>query len=207
MFKIISLALVLVLSINVAMAGVFLESYLGYALNGKVEKKESATATASKWKYSSLGYGGRLGLQLKGFILGGSYEMMSYKWKGVDPKTTGINDEDQKLDGTTYGGFLGYVFNMGLVLRGGYVYHEMKKKDDKGPYDSSDKYIGYGIAGALGLVILKNLAFYVEYRKYVDETIKIGGTKYKLDDGRKVDMSDIFVSLAIPIGGPSKGGK
>ncbi|MBF0363081.1 MAG: hypothetical protein HQK49_18820 [Oligoflexia bacterium] len=204
LFFILILTITILLPIKNCFSSIYFEPFVGYALNGKADKKENSTNTTYKWKYSSPGYGARLGFTFNGPFASLEYTQMKYELKGEDPTVAGVTDESQKLDGSLYGLCSGYEFSMGFFFRSTFFYSELKKKDDQGPYSNGDTYQGMGGAVALGYRILSHLTLSAEYRKLVYKIIKLSGTRYNLDGGRELNMSEIFISIAVPFGGDNK---
>ncbi|MBF0206859.1 MAG: hypothetical protein HQK53_08195 [Oligoflexia bacterium] len=187
-------------------AGLLIEPFAGYAFNGEVEEKFVSGGDTYKWEYTGTAYGMRAGLSFGPFLLGGQGNLVQETWKGKDPKTTFINDSDQKMSGQNYGAFIGISLPV-LRFWGTYLfYNKYKKDDDNGLFCNGDAFMGNGIVAGVGIAPIPFFSINFEYRTFnlnlVD--IKVENKRYKLDNGREVKKKEFLVSLSLPL---SLGGK
>lgn len=170
-WKKIGLALIALTISSQAMALILIEPYVGYdfSLNGE--------AGSSKFDFSGLGYGGRLGIQLTTIMFGVSYDIMDLD---IEPEGGGKFGYEQ----TNLGVFVGWNPKLdGIRFWGTYFIDSDGDADGSTTKDSGD---GFGIG--FGYKFKPWLALNAEYRTFsYDEP---AGTDMKLDS--------IFISLSFP---------
>lgn len=188
--------------IKFALADVYLEPYLGYAVSGTVTKKLSTVGPVNEWSYRNPGGGFRLGIDYIGAIVGLEYSMIKMEWEGVPPINSNINDQKQSIDGKYLGAFLGFIFPLGVIVHGTlFGLSSMKKLDDNGPYANGDTYQGMGFSLGIGYKFMPLLAANLEYRDFNMDKVKIAannGTE-KLNGDLDLSVSELFFSISIPL--------
>ncbi|MBF0359712.1 MAG: hypothetical protein HQK49_01805 [Oligoflexia bacterium] len=202
-----SILFTLLISINTVHAGILFEPLVGYALNGQVSQKFIEGGTTYKFTYTGIGYGFRFGYSGVGFMGGLQADMINEEWKGKEPLATGINDEKSKFNGLNLGLFIGYHLPSILRFWGTfYAYDKYTKTDDVGAYSKDDYLLGMGYSLGIGVAPIPILSINVEYRNFMLDKIyiKADSKLYKLDKGRDVSKSEIFVSVSFPLGLSSK---
>jgi hypothetical protein len=127
-----------------ASADILLEPYVGY-VSGQWEYG------TSKVDCDGYNYGGRLGIQQMGLMVGA--DVMSGKYKD---EATPKND----ITPTDYGFFLGYNFPMLLRVYGVYNFKSEFKTVDP---DDTNKYEGTGMKFGIGLTMFPMVSINLEY--------------------------------------------
>jgi tetrahydromethanopterin S-methyltransferase subunit B len=125
-------------------------------------------STSDSGSFTSVAYGGRLGLDFHGLLLGGEYlanNEMSVKMDG--PNTWGSSSTTGKISNTNYGGFLGVELMHPLAIRligtffaasSGHFTHETN-----GTIDADKTLKGYGYKGEISTRIAHYLSLGVSY--------------------------------------------
>lgn len=175
-----------------AHADLLLEPYIGYYM-GKWKGKGSVAGLEFNESADSKGmsYGGRLGFQSLGLMLGLDY--MAGKWK---------DDSDPKNDVTLtdLGAFVGY--NLPVLLRVYAVYYPMSSfaLENSG---ASNKVEGTGMKIGVGFTALPMVSINLEYMagKYDDlKELKNGGADIKSTaSDYEVTTSSYGLSVSLPL--------
>ena len=194
LFKFILLSFVL-FSVN-ASASILIEPYLGYAFLGNGEVSVSNTKYDND--YAGPTFGGRLGFQQLGFMIGADYSMQSFEMESTAGSTT-YNDDVKKKQ---LGIFVGYNFPIMLRVWGTYFISGSFEGDDaisaNNRYDSNDKLTdGNGYALGIGYRPMPLVSINLEYRKFEYDTWEEGGVE-ATNITKDQSLSEMLLSVSLP---------
>jgi hypothetical protein len=139
-----AIILALFLAAPIAQADILLEPYLGYY-------KGTSDDGSTKTDFNGVGFGGRVGYQKLGFMVGG--EFMSAKWTDDDTPSNDITP-------TVLGVFVGYNFPVLLRVWGTYGISTKSKVDDG---TTSIDLKGNSLKLGVGTTILPLVSINLEY--------------------------------------------
>jgi len=193
-FKIFLLSFFL-FSLN-ASAGILIEPYLGYAILGNGEVSISNTKYDND--YASLTFGGRLGLQHLGFMMGADYSIQNFEMESTTGSTT-YNDDVKKKQ---FGIFVGYNFPILLRVWGTYFISSSFEGDDAvsstNRYDSNDELNdGNGFGLGVGYRPISFVSINLEYRKFEYDTWEVAGVE-ATNMTKDQTLSEILLSVSLP---------
>lgn len=178
---------------KVAFAGVLIEPYVGYSLAGKLDIKE--TARTSKYDYSGLNLGGRLGYQYLGLMGGLAYDHGAYNLTNKNRTT----DTESRWNANSYGAFVGFNFPILLRVWGTYFFtSDWTVPETKGGVTKDDKVDGSAYELGVGYTALPFISLNLQYRLS-------NFSKYGYGDGTpSVNLSNtkaksVIVSVSLPI--------
>ena len=160
-----------------AKAGVLIEPYVGYAMNGSIEVDVPG---ADEEDYSGTTLGGRLGYQFLGLFGGIDYRLSNYDVDG------------DELTESQYGIMVGYDFPILVRVWGEYILGGEGELDSTGSpklKDPSGTILGVGFTGLPFVSLNLEMANY-QYGEYDGALI---------DSGVDTDMSHILLSVSLPL--------
>ncbi|OFZ26679.1 MAG: hypothetical protein A2381_16940 [Bdellovibrionales bacterium RIFOXYB1_FULL_37_110] len=194
MFKFFLLSFIL-FAIN-SHAGILLEPYLGYALLGDGEVTVSNTKYENE--YSTPTFGGRLGLQHLGFMMGVDYSIQNFEMESKTGSTTYEDDVKKKQLGI----FVGYNFPVMFRIWGTYFLSSSFEGDDTvaatNRYDANDELTdGSGFALGIGYRPISYVSLNLEYRKFEYDTWEQGGVE-ATNITKDQKLSEILLSVSLP---------
>lgn len=184
-----SLLVLLTLTIfsSSAMAGWYVEPYLGYALGGKNENASSSV------DYSAPVFGGRLGYSFLGVAVGAEGSLMSTEWEATGGATT-----DYKY--TNLGVFFSYTAPILLRVWGTYHLSSSAENTDDASSSKGSKFTGGGYSVGAGFTGLPFVVLNLEYRVLKhDEFESASGTKTSLGGTTERDDSALILSVSLPL--------
>ncbi len=173
--KILVFAMLLVLAIPVAQAGLHLEPYVGY-LSGK--SKVTILGTEVKDTYKTAMIGARVGLGMMGVSAGVDYSMSpgTFELKQDTPATSAGPDKEKYKN---LGIFVAFKFPVLFRVWGTYFLNSEMKVDTVGAGTGSsvdDKLKGKGFAVGAGFTGLPIVAINLEYRRITFDELDDGAT-------------------------------
>jgi hypothetical protein len=186
-----------------AYASILIEPLVGGQFSGEIKMPESIDSSS----FSSFVYGGRVGLDLSGFLIGGEYlGDDNVDVKVYDKNKWGTSNTELVMSNVNYGGFLGIELMNPLSVRliatffstsNAHLIHSTT--DGKHDFDSNLK--GYGYKGELSTRIARYLTLGVSYYYIVYETAKdnlLGGTSTEVPvDTQHAVMTHITIPLEL----------
>lgn len=163
-------------------------------------------STSNNGSFTSVAYGGRVGLDFHGFMIGGEYlanNEMSVKIDG--PNSWGSSSTTGKISNTNYGGFLGVELMHPLAVRligtffassSGHFTHETN-----GVTDADKTLKGYGYKGEISTRFAHYLNlgvayYYLVYTKSTDNSTSTTSTLAPVANQHAV-MAQISIPLEI----------
>lgn len=179
---------------NSAIAGILIEPYLGYSINGKGDV--SALSNNYSSEYSSLTYGGRLGYSYLGLMGGIDYSLQNPEIETVSGGTT-YKDEVKK---NQLGFFVGYKFPVMFKAWATYFLNaEFKGTQSSGSHfiENIDKFEdGSGYALGIGYTGLPFISLNLEYRTIEYDKWKSDGAD--VTTAEKMNLNEFLISLSAP---------
>ena len=179
-------ALISLLFITTASAGILIEPQVGYILsskfNGTVALSGPATGTlAADYSATAPEFGARLGYQSLGFMAG-----LNYGSSTASSKTIGSTTGDLKT--TNLGAFVGY--NAPMMLRAWFAYNFSAKTTlGTSEFKGNSKELGVGFTG------VPFLSFNLIYRMYDYTEMKISGVTYT---SKNFEPKEIEFAISAP---------
>jgi len=184
-------AVVLFMSVSMSANALFhIEPYLGY----KKVSGENSNSTVTSYDFGGVNYGARLGLSSFGFFGGVDYSMGSGDWETETSNVKSTVDSSQKMLGL----FAGY--ELPILLRGWVSYYMDIKHEIESGSNNGREYSGKGLGFGVGYTGLPFVSLNLEYKTYsYDEYESAAGTKVTIDGSNKIDLSEIMVSVSLPL--------
>lgn len=179
----------------VANAGILVEPYGGYVLDGTGTSGYTYAGDYDH-KYTSPIYGGRLGLKISRLFGGVDYSIQEFKLKS----TQNSESYKDKVKKEQTGAFIGLVFPNVRFWGTYFLKGEIKGKSDNGDYvTSNDKYnkmSGYGVG--LGFSPVRFISFNLEYRSMKYKQSISSGLSNEASYSKKLNLKEIMLSLSFP---------
>lgn len=182
-------------------AGVLIEPYLGYSLNGDGDM--NITGNSFESSYSSPTIGGRLGYSILGLMFGLDYSTQSFD---LENKLASINTTfEDSVKKSQLGVFVGYDLPVLLRVWGTYfISGDLSGQDP----NSSSNFIdnryeftdGSGYALGAGFTGLPFVSVNLEYRTMEYDTFEFDGIDVTSSSMReKLNLSEILLSVSLPL--------
>jgi hypothetical protein len=185
---------------SIAMAGIHLEPYLGYA-KGSEGNHTPSTGDQNAADYTGIGFGARVGISYLGLLAG-----LTYDSQGINATDDDSPAIDIDYKGTNMGAFVGYEFPLGLRLWFSYYVDSAFEIDAVNGGTSSqigDSFNGNGMSIGVGMsVIPMVLAVNLEYKSFTyDEYEDVStGRTLALTGNSEASSSYLFLSVSAPLG-------
>ena len=200
-FKLVSLVALSLWVCSASAMDILIEPLVAGQFSGGLKESNSDSGS-----FTSVAYGGRLGFDFHGLLLGGEYlanNEMSVKIDG--PNTWGSSSTTGKISNTNYGGFLGIELMHPLAIRligtffaasSGHFTHETN-----GTMDADKTLKGYGYKGEVSTRIAHYLSlgvsyYYLVFTKATDNTNNTTSTLSPVANQHAV-MAQISIPLEI----------
>lgn len=157
-----------------AQAGLLIEPMVGGQFSGDLVIPTNVDAS----NFTSIVYGGRVGLNIDGLLIGGEYlgdDNVDVKVDG--PNMWGVNSTALKMSNVNYGGFLGFEFSSPLMMRLIATFFTSSDAhlvhfSATGSTDFDQNLTGYGYKGEISTKIARFLTMGVSYYYLVYTTAK-----------------------------------
>lgn len=174
-------------TIPTAQAGVLVEPMIGYQFGDGDEPGVDHS-------YSGPFFGGRLGYQQLGFMLGLDYRISTFE--DEQQLSNSVVHDDQKQ--TKFGAFVG--FNFPILMRAwvSYYFDVSMEDDDARNNNAGDEYSGDGLGAGIGFTGLPFVSVNIEYHAYSYDEFENArtGAKSSVSD---FDVSEILLSVSLPL--------
>lgn len=182
------IATILILSLGLpAQANILLEPYGGFQAGGGLDLK--SFSTASSGSFNSAVYGGRLGLDIRGFFIGGEYLAdTNTKVKFSSPNLWGTADVTASMTNTNLGGFLGVEIMHPFLLR---IYGTF--------FAASDAHLTNPGATKDADIDIKGYGYKAEIDSRLHKYLSLGVSYYWLIGTKWIDNSTKASTPAIPV--------
>lgn len=187
-------------------AGILIEPYLGYSFAGSGDMSLTDTSNGQTTQYdqdfSTVTYGGRLGYQTFGLMLGIDYSMQSFDMTS----TVGSIEVEDGVERSQLGIFVGY--ELPILLRAWATYYVNATMDGTDAPSSGNQIYsntsefkdGKGYALGVGFTGLPFISINLEYRTMEYDTYAV--SNIELTDAvysDKLDLSEILLSVSLPL--------
>jgi hypothetical protein len=168
------------LIIKPASAGLLIEPLVGFS---KAELKTDDGSAKTKYDFTSMSYGGRLGYQQLGFQLGLDY---------LNSNNTFDNNDWDSSKSSEWAGFVGFEFPVLLRVYAGYIFSATGEAE----YQNAkvDFIEGSGSKFGIGFTGLPFVDINLEYRSVTYGDAEVGGTKL----GQEQTYDAYMLSFSLP---------
>ncbi len=192
------------ITINTAIAGIWIEPYIGYkfgSYDATLKNYVGAAAIANgDYTVDMTGYavGGKLGYAVPFLAIGLEYQMGQLNKKiNKKPAASTLVDND-RYDTTVLGAFVTFTAIPLINVWAGYQF-SIKWKDTNGP-DKGDTISGSGYGVGAGFTGLPFLSINLDYKAYTMNKEKSGGTTTNLPSNNKNEYEgeEIMLSISLP---------
>lgn len=191
-----------------AHAGFLLEPYGGGQFNGSYNEEK----TVANGSFSSFVYGGRVGLETHGFLIGGEYLGDNHVPVNVTaPNGFAAKDTQIFLSNNHFGGFIGadMMFPLSARLIATYFFSSQAQydhQDDKNNVDFDKTNTGSGFKIELDAHLARYLTLGVAYYKIVYTKQRDNLTGLEINNPPTANQSAVIVLVSVPLDIPFGGG-